>query len=217
MYYSFLPIKSLPKGSRTDKLIDRSRTGVFVGYIDNTDTIYRIQAPNIKAVIKAYPIKFAEDVKGGTIDLNLDVQTRNKLPERRPRGRPLKTPIVVSTNAAALLVDAEAEIQLPPQAENAKVQPEIPEAGNLSGSRQVQTAEPLLAGPLNTLAPRRFIHVAISKRERDLDTDDNDEDSYRNKISKANIALILALATTVDPDKDKEDEEIAQVIIYTDL
>ena len=135
MYYSFLPIKSLPKGSRTDKLIDRSRTGVFVGYIDDTDTIYRIQAPNIKAVIKAYSIKFAEDVKGGTIDLNLNVQTRNKLPERRPRGRPLKAPIVVSTNAAALLVDAEAEIQLPPQAKNAKVQPEIPEAGNLSGSR----------------------------------------------------------------------------------
>ena len=135
MYYSFLPIKSLPKGSRTDKLIDQSRTGVFVGYIDNTDTIYRIQAPDIKAVIKAHSIKFAEDVKGGTIDLNLNVQTRNKLPERRPRGRPLKAPIVVSTNAAAPLVDAKAEIQLPPQAKNAEVQPKIPEAGNLSGSR----------------------------------------------------------------------------------
>ena len=114
MYYSFLPTKSLPKGSRTDKLIDRSRTGVFVGYVDNTNTIYRIWAPDIKAVIKAYSIKFAEDVKGGTVDLNLDVQTRNKLPERRPRGRPLKVPVVASTNAAALLVDAEAEIQLPP-------------------------------------------------------------------------------------------------------
>ena len=163
----------------------------------------------MKAVIKAYSIKFAEDVKGGTVDLNLDVQTRNKLPERRPRGRPLKAPIVASTNAAALLVDAKAEIQLPPQAKNAEIQPKIPEAGNLSGSRQVQTIEPLLAGPLNTLAPRRFIYVAIPKRGRDSDTDDNDEDSYRNKISKANIALILALAATVDPDKDKEDEEIA--------
>ena len=61
-----------------------------------------------------YSIKFAEDVKGGTVDFNLNVQTRNKLPERRPRGRPLKVPIVVSTNAAAPLVDAKAEIQLPP-------------------------------------------------------------------------------------------------------
>ena len=42
MCYSFLPTKSLPKGSRTDKLIDRSRTGVFVDYIDDTDTIHRI-------------------------------------------------------------------------------------------------------------------------------------------------------------------------------
>ena len=68
----------------------------------------------MKAVIKAYSVKFAEDVKGGTIDLNLDVQTRNKLLERRPRGRPLKAPVVASTNAAALLVDAKAEIQPPP-------------------------------------------------------------------------------------------------------
>ena len=68
----------------------------------------------MKAVIKAHSIKFAEDVKGSTVDLNLDVQTRNKLPERRPRGRPLKAPIIISTNAAAPLVDAKAEIQLPP-------------------------------------------------------------------------------------------------------
>ena len=65
-------------------------------------------------LLTVYSIKFAEDVKGGTIDLNLDVQTRNKLPERRPRGRPLKAPIIISTNAGALLVDAKAEIQLPP-------------------------------------------------------------------------------------------------------
>ena len=163
----------------------------------------------MKAVIKAHSVKFAEDVKGGTTDLNLDVQTRNKLPERRPRGRPPKASVVASTNAAAPLVDAEAEIQPPPQAENAEVQPEIPEAGNLSGSRQVQTAESLLAGPPNTPAPRRFMYVALPKRGRDSDTDDDDEDSHRNKISKANMALILALAATVDPDEDEEDEEIA--------
>ena len=73
IYYSFLLIKSLLKGSRTDKLIDRSRTSVFVGYIDNTNTIHYILAPDLKAVIKAYSIKFVENVKGSTVDLKLNV------------------------------------------------------------------------------------------------------------------------------------------------
>ena len=32
-----------------------------------------ILAPNLRTTIKAYSIKFAEDIKGGTIDLNLNV------------------------------------------------------------------------------------------------------------------------------------------------
>ena len=64
----------------------------------------------MKTTIKAYTVKFAEDIKGGTIDLNLDVQTRNKLLERKPRGRPPKAPIVVSINAAILPVVAKSEV-----------------------------------------------------------------------------------------------------------
>ena len=36
--YSFLPTKLLPQGSRKDKLTDRSRTCVFIGYVDNTSS-----------------------------------------------------------------------------------------------------------------------------------------------------------------------------------
>ena len=157
----------------------------------------------MRTTIKAYSIKFAEDIKGGTIDLNLDVQTRNKLLERKPRGRPLRAPIAAPTNAAVLLAEAEAEVQ----PEVPEVQSKVLYTENPSISNQTQTAEPLLAGP--RLVPQRFIYVAIPKRGRDLDTDNDDEDSYRNKISKANIALVLALAAIVDPDKDKENEEIA--------
>ena len=150
----------------------------------------------MRTTIKAHSVKFAEDIKGGTIDLNLDVQTRNKLLERKPRGRPPRAPIAAPTNAAVPPAEAEAEVQS-----------EVLYAENPSISNQTQTAEPPLAGP--RLAPQRFMHVAIPKRGRDLDTDNDDEDSYRNKISKANIALVLALAAIVDPDEDKENEEIA--------
>ena len=37
-YYFFLPIKLLPQGSRKDKLTDRSRTCVFIGYVDDTSS-----------------------------------------------------------------------------------------------------------------------------------------------------------------------------------
>ena len=37
-YYSFLPTKLLPQGSRKDKLTDRSRIYVFIGYVDNTSS-----------------------------------------------------------------------------------------------------------------------------------------------------------------------------------
>ena len=111
--YSFLPTKSLPQGSRKDKLTDRSRTCVFIGYVDNTSSQWQLWAPDLKTTIKAHTVKFAEDIKGGTIDLNLDVQTRNKLPERKPRGRPPKAPVVASINAAVPPVVAESEVQPP--------------------------------------------------------------------------------------------------------
>ena len=180
---------------------------MFISYVDNTSFQWHLWAPDLRTTIKAHSIKFAEDIKGGTIDLNLDVQTRNKLPERKPRGRPLRAPIAAPTNTAVPPAEAEAEVQ----PEVPEVQSEVLYAENPSISNQTQTAEPLPAGP--KLAPQRFIYMAIPKRGRDPDTDNDDEDSYRNKISKANIALVLALAAIVDPDGDKENEEIAWAMI----
>ena len=205
--YSFLLTKLLPQGSRKAKLTNRSRIYVFIGYVDTTSSQQQLQAPNLKTTIKAYTVKFAEDIKGGTIDLNLDVQTRNKLLERKPRGRPPKVSIIISINAVILPIVAKSEVQPLIQSKDAKIQPKIFQAENLSISGK-QTVEPLL---------QRFVHVAIPKRGRDADTDNEDEDSYQNKISKANIALILALAAIVDLDKKEENEKIAQAIICIDL
>jgi hypothetical protein len=35
-YYSYVNLKSLPKGGRTDKLMPQGRVSVFMGYSDNT-------------------------------------------------------------------------------------------------------------------------------------------------------------------------------------
>ena len=67
----------------------------------------------MKSTIKAHAVKFAEDIKGGTIDLNLSVETRNAPAVRRPRGRPPKAPVAVSNIAPVPPVIAESEVQPP--------------------------------------------------------------------------------------------------------
>ncbi|KAL9041755.1 MAG: hypothetical protein Q9180_001070 [Flavoplaca navasiana] len=163
----------------------------------------------MNSVIKANTVKFAEDVKGGSIDLTFSIQTRNKLPKRKPRGRPPKAP---PANTPA---DAEVKVQLPAQAEDTNIQPEAPEAQHPSGSSRTQTAE------------RHHLPLQLKQRHtsscmwryrsgRESDTDDDDENSRRNKISKANMALILALAAVMD-NGDGDNEEVAWAMACSDI
>jgi hypothetical protein len=79
--------KSLPASGRQDKLIDRGRVGVFVGYEENTIKQFRVYAPDLDYVIRSSIVTFDELEKGGTIDLRFR-STRNTLPDRKPRDRP---------------------------------------------------------------------------------------------------------------------------------
>jgi transposase InsO family protein len=87
---SYVDPRSVPKSN--DKLVDRGREGVFVGYVDATTKHYRVYAPDRNAIITASTIKFYEDIPGGTIDLRLKKATPGGLPERQPVGRPKKQP-----------------------------------------------------------------------------------------------------------------------------
>jgi hypothetical protein len=40
--YSYVDLKSLPKGGRTDKLMPRRRVSVFIGYSDNTTKQFKV-------------------------------------------------------------------------------------------------------------------------------------------------------------------------------
>ena len=57
------------------------RVGVFMGYIDETTKQYQLWAPDLKCIIRSHAVKFAENKKGGSIDLRLQRQTPNTLSE----------------------------------------------------------------------------------------------------------------------------------------
>lgn len=87
--YAYLNPKSLPVKGRHDKLMDRGRVGVFLGYVDGTTKNYKIWAPDMRKEIVASTVKFSENEKGGAVDLKLEItSTQNKAPTRNPVGRP---------------------------------------------------------------------------------------------------------------------------------
>ena len=133
--YSPVDTRSLPEGSRKDKLVNTGRPGVFMGYDENTTTQYKIWAPDRRDIIKHHKVVFLEHKKWGSEPLNLPTITMNALPERRPVGRPRK---VVSASAAAPMASASAVVpaastpvappaSVEPVAPPASVEPAVPE------------------------------------------------------------------------------------------
>jgi hypothetical protein len=89
--YTYMNPKSLPIHGRHDKLMDRGRVGVFLGYMDGTTKNYKVWVPDMKKVIVASNVNFSEGEKGGSIDLKLDItSTSNQVPTRNPVGRPIR-------------------------------------------------------------------------------------------------------------------------------
>ena len=61
--------------------MDCGRVGVFMRYINETMKQYWLWAPDLKHIIRSHAVKFAENEKGGNVDLRLSRQTSNTLPE----------------------------------------------------------------------------------------------------------------------------------------
>lgn len=96
--YSYVDPKSLPGYGRHDKLMDRGRIAVFVGYCEHTTQQLRVYSPDLGYTIRSNVVDVDESIKGGSIDLKIRNQgigsqgTPNDLPDRRPRGRPKLIP-----------------------------------------------------------------------------------------------------------------------------
>jgi len=87
--HSYMERESIPKGFRRDKLMDKSRIGVFIGYVADTSKQFLVWAPDRRDVIKSSNVVFHEDQPGGEIDLKFRSQhAHSTAPDRNARGRP---------------------------------------------------------------------------------------------------------------------------------
>ncbi|KAI0997159.1 hypothetical protein K3495_g11022 [Podosphaera aphanis] len=95
--YSYVNPLTIPPCMRKDKLVDRGRIGVFMGYSNTTDKQFKVYSPELGYTTRVSVIKFDESIRGGTIDLRLrncasgPQGTQNVQSDRKPRGRPIKS------------------------------------------------------------------------------------------------------------------------------
>jgi len=114
--YYYVDRKTIPAGQRTDKLVNPGRVGVFMGYSENTEKHFRVYSPERGYTIEVSVVEVDEKTKGGTVDLKLRTKTMNQPLDRKPRGRPSKTPVAVDSGPA-----------IPPKAQDLPTISSIPE------------------------------------------------------------------------------------------
>jgi hypothetical protein len=82
----------LPAKGHHDKLVDRGRVGVFMGYL-LTDKQMKVYVPDLGYTIRTSVVCVDEETIGGSVDLKLRIPsgpqgTPNTLLDRKRRGRP---------------------------------------------------------------------------------------------------------------------------------
>ena len=98
--YAYVDPKLLPAQGRKDKLMPWGCACIFMGYVDETMKQYKVYAPDLWTTVRSSIVDFEEEMKGGTVDLNLLGEhpqgTPNVLTVRKPIGRPkeLLLPVV---------------------------------------------------------------------------------------------------------------------------
>ena len=181
--YSPVDRRSLPKGSRTDKLIDTGRPCIFLGYDENTTTQYRMWAPDRREVIKHHKVIFSENEKWGSESLNLPTITMNALPDRRSVGRPRKetpvAPVVAPIIETAIINDT-------PMAD-----PIETSSNDLNTSADTPTIDPVV--------PHTNSTVSEDEENQDVTYNDKSENNELTAESSVQTRAKLAALTTPSP------------------
>lgn len=199
--YSYMSPQSLP--DRADKLMDRGRVGVFLGYVEETDKQYYIWAPDKRAKIKTSDVRFSEWEKGGDIDLKIKIEsTPNTAPDRKPRGRPKKdsnevqrrvlSHVEIPVNRPTGHYQKEEEMDVPPSP-NQPLHKEAPtKLTALNKTAPIDKTPPNKEAPTQNGTPRQEEPAAPAneeppnqgrKRRRNSDSEDSEE--RQGKILRA--------------------------------
>ena len=127
--YIYMNPKSLPPTTRRDKLMDRGKVGVFLGYVEDTTKAWRLWAPDMQKITQSSNVRFSEYEKGGEIDLRVKISsTPNTAPMRKPVGRPRQE--IESTPQAELapqVTETHVEVRVPPPPLDAEQYIKIPD------------------------------------------------------------------------------------------
>ncbi len=84
--------RSQPQGSRRDKLMNRGKEVVFVGYCEGTTKQWSFWEPDMRAIRASSQVDWFEDEKGGRLNLGISTTNQsNKAPQRNPVGRPKRS------------------------------------------------------------------------------------------------------------------------------
>ena len=212
--------RSLPSGSRIDKLVNRGKSDVFMGYDENTTIQYRIWTSNRSKIIKHHKVTFSKHEKWGSESLNLKVATFNVLLERRSIDRPRKATIVAFEVVQPALAIVEPATSTSIDTSNWQA-PIVKKSNLVNDSKEqyiddtndpskvnemtiestVQTRAKLAALTTSPKMTKQFLHVVISKRKRDDATNEKERDEHRDKIARAMLALL-----TQDLNKTNNEE-----------
>ena len=207
--YSYVNSQSLPE--RQDKLMDRGRVGVFLGYVEGTSKQYKMWAPDMKKVIVVSlgGVRFNENETVDKNTLGLTIRSQpNSVPIRKPVGRPPRSqtqesshqesesaaepPIPRPTQRGPVMTFSH--VQIPAKPRQANPEPEQPKPamtfshtqilGTLRPNEQSQNEENQSKGKDELFPPSR-----VSKRPREEDNDD-ESDQPDPKMLRAFTALL---------------------------
>ncbi|MGG6494698.1 UNVERIFIED_CONTAM: hypothetical protein NY603_17320, partial [Bacteroidetes bacterium 56_B9] len=94
--------KSQPAGMRSDKLMNRGKDAVFIGYVPDTSKMWLFWEPDMRAVKAHNTATWFEHEKGGDIELNVPkLNQASSAPVRNLVSRPPKKLTAVAPSAAA--------------------------------------------------------------------------------------------------------------------
>ena len=208
--YAYVDLKSLPANIRHDKLMDRERAAVFMGYNEQTTKQFRVYAPDLGYTIRSSVVAFDETINGGTLDLRIKIPTRsesqptiaeesqgtpNILPERKPRGRPptAQIPPIISEPSTSPTPEPIPEMSDEKSKEPGKEEEPQPKRKRGRLRKNPLTEPDLELSRRITTSKNQpdSTDVVLGKRSRDAEDEDPFENSQRQKIAAFIAKMML--------------------------